>query len=153
MVTERKEIQIYKCLAVLVNTPHYEVAKQLVIAQLKLSEPDAEKLLQEAKAGLLRAAEIHREGEFALAVQTLRELLAKNIKIKDYKTVLAVRKELSRLLRLYDQAKVQEMPDFTEPEGETLAAIREHLEPLGLAPEGTDIVELVRLAVIQLTEK
>jgi hypothetical protein len=40
-----------------------------------------------------------------------------------------------------------------EEESETLEEVRGHWEPLGLAPEGTPLPELARLAALKITEK
>ena len=59
---------------------------------------------------------------------------------------------MNKLYRLYDVLlALEESAD--DGESETLASIREHLEPLGLAPEGTELPELARLAALRILEK
>ena len=62
---------------------------------------------------------------------------------------LAVRKELNKLLGFYQAPPPT--AEEADKESETLAAIRAHLEPLELGPPETPVDELVRLAVIRIT--
>ena len=93
-----------------------------------------------------KAAGLTREEAIADLIRRMAEAQEKG----DDNIELAIRKELHRLLGFY---QAPEPVEESEVESATLAAIREHLEPLGLAPAGTDIVELVRLAAIRITEK
>lgn len=80
-------------------------------------------------------------------VRELRALYEAAVEPKDR---LAVRKELNKVLGHYDAPAEA---DADSAESETLDEIRSHLEPLGLAPEGTPLPELARLAALKLTEK
>ena len=89
------------------------------------------------------------ETEFDAAIRELRDLYNETVDIKER---LAIRKEMNRMYRLYEEMKaLAEAADTVE--SETLLEIRSHLEPLGLAADGTPIAELARLAALKLTEK
>ena len=87
--------------------------------------------------------------EFEAAIRELRDLYEGADSLKDR---LAVRKELNKLYRFYEELKAMEEAADTV-ESATLLEIRNHLEPLGLAADGTPIAELARLAALKLTEK
>ena len=93
------------------------------------------------------------ESEFEKALSELRRLCDEDVPLDERKHRLAVRKEMNRLHRLY---VIQLESDDSADDGgesETLAEVRQHLEPLGLAPEGTPLPELARLAALKITEK
>ena len=94
------------------------------------------------------------KAEFENALRELRQLCDEDVPLDERKHRLAVRKEMNRLHRLYDVLLALDAEAADDGgESETLAAIREHLEPLGLAPEGTQLPELARLAALKITEK
>ena len=80
-------------------------------------------------------------------VRELRELYEAAVEPKDR---LAVRKELNKVLGHYDTPAEA---DADTAESKTIDEVRSHLEPLGLAPYGTPVTELARLAALKLTEK
>ena len=81
-------------------------------------------------------------------VRELRELYNEAVEPKDR---LAIRKELNKVLGHYNPQAAE--ADADSAESETLDEIRSHLEPLGLAPCGTPLPELARLAALKITEK
>jgi len=89
--------------------------------------------------------------QFEQAIAELRDLCDEAVDLKERKHRLGVRKELNKLYRLYEKMTEEAAADTGEPE--TLAEVRGHLEPLGLAPEGTPLPELARLAALRITEK
>ena len=90
--------------------------------------------------------------EFEAAIRELRDLCDETVDLAERKHRLGIRKELNKVLKIYAyQAVAESAADFSE--SETLAEIRSHLEPLGLAAEGTPLMELVRLAALKITEK
>jgi len=149
MVDDANRDTIYKCVLLLVKTPHREVARNVAVAQLKIPEEQVESFLQEARSELIRAAAIHDNEEFGLSVATYRELISSAFKIKDYKEARANRQALDRLLGLYDRSAGTDA-DAEDPGTGDAELIREHLEPLGLAPPETPVVELARLAVSKI---
>jgi hypothetical protein len=87
--------------------------------------------------------------EFERAIAELRELCNADLPLDERKHLLAVRKEMNRMYRLY--TAVMELAEATDDgESETLTEIRGHLEPLGLAEYGTPLPELARLAALRL---
>jgi len=88
--------------------------------------------------------------KFDEAIEELRLLYEATVDVKDR---LAIRKEMNRLHRLYVIQLESDDAADDGAESETLAEVRQHLEPLGLAPEGTPLPELARLAALKITEK
>ena len=84
--------------------------------------------------------------EHKAARQELDRLLTPDLPVRDQ---LAVQKEIIRLLEKSPPTD----PSADDGESETLTEIRNHLEPLGLAPNGTPLPELARLAALKITEK
>ena len=91
--------------------------------------------------------------EFEAAIQALRELCDETVDLAERKHRLGVRKEMNRLYRLHEELKALAAEVADTGESETLTEIRNHLEPLGLAPENTPVPELARLAALKITEK
>ena len=91
---------------------------------------------------------------FAQAIAELRAMFDETVDLGERKHRLAVRKELNRLHRHYEKTLEQESEASAgSDESEILAEVRNHLEPLGLAAEGTPVEELARLAALKITEK
>ena len=98
--------------------------------------------------------QVNLTAEFEQAIRECRELCDENVSLNERKHRLGVRKEMNRLYRLHEKVKeLLAAADPSEGESETLDEIRGHLEPLGLAPEGTPVAELARLAALKITEK
>jgi len=92
--------------------------------------------------------------EFQQAISELTQLCHDTDDLDERKFRLSVRKELNRVHRLYVfQTAAVAAAAADTGESSCLAAIREHLEPLGLAPEGTPLEELARLAALKITDK
>ena len=92
--------------------------------------------------------------EFDKALAELRQLCDENIPSDVRKDRIAIRREMNRLLGLYTILQKDAAEDrLTTEEADTLTEIRGHLEPLGLAPEGTPLPELARLAALRITDK
>ena len=91
--------------------------------------------------------------EMAKMLTRLEEVERSSQEAGKPQTELAALKVRSQLLGLSAELFRTEPETGQETEPAALAAIREHLEQLGLAPEGTDLVELARLAAIKVTEK
>jgi hypothetical protein len=75
---------------------------------------------------------------------------------EEWRMRFAEHKELCILNGIYDKVKQLETAAETETEqreSEEMEAVRNYLEPLDLAPVGTSIVELARLAALKLMEK
>jgi len=90
--------------------------------------------------------------EFERALAELRELCDEDVSLKERAHRLKVRIEANKLHGLYKrQQEMETAADSTE--SEVLSEIRQHLEPLGLAAEGTPVEELARLAALKITEK
>ena len=89
------------------------------------------------------------------ALQDLDRLMDSDLPESERKVRLSVLKERLRIEGVYDLAKqtTQDESADEREESEVLAQIRQHLEPLGLAPEGTALPELARLAALKITEK
>ena len=141
---------IYKVVMLLIKVPSDDLVRKICLSEFKIPVESVDAIIEEANKKLWKAAEIHHNRELGIAITALRDLYSSNLKIKDYKTALLTRKELNRILGLYENDV--EITESDDEENEQLEEIRRHLEPLQLAPPGTPIVELVRLAVIRIAE-
>jgi hypothetical protein len=92
--------------------------------------------------------------ELEEALQELDDLCDPDIPIPERKMWLSARKEKSKTLRLYVKSLERETEAAAEDtESAELAEVREHLEPLDLAPEGTPLPELARLAALKIMQR
>jgi hypothetical protein len=109
--------------------------------------------IKEARIVLTRAADYNRDEEFGRAITALNELYSLNIKNKDYKSALSVRKEMNSMLSLkyVAESNATKSSEGTELIADEIDTIRQYLEPLGLAEPETPTVELARLAAIRIT--
>lgn len=90
--------------------------------------------------------------EFETALKELRDLYDPSLPIDERKMLLAIRKELNRLLGLYCRTLERDGDSAGPDESPELIEVLDHLGPLGLAPEGTSAGELARLAAIKITQ-
>ncbi|MDR1922814.1 MAG: hypothetical protein LBQ66_00450 [Planctomycetaceae bacterium] len=128
----------------MIKIPSIEIVKTVCLNELHIDATEVDEAIKGARTLLTRAADYNRDEEFGKAITSLNDLYASNIKIKDYKTALATRREISLMLGL------KRKPDENMTRGENTAIeieneIRTYLEPLQLAPQGTPVVELVRI--------
>jgi hypothetical protein len=75
---------------------------------------------------------------------------------EEWKMRFAEHKERCRLMGLYEKAKHLESvieSELSQQESEEMEAVRSYLEPLDLAPAGTPVMELARLAAQIVMEK
>jgi len=112
------------------------------------SRADAKAAIIDAKRSITTAANFDIAKEIGQARIRLDDLYKNALRAMDAKTALAIQKEISKLLDLYRRP---ELPAGEGAEGGTLAeqeleAIRQHLEPLKLAPDGYPLHELARIA-------
>ena len=95
------------------------------------------------------------------AYQRLDDLYAKSMESGDTKTAFQVQKELHRLLWFHERVKSDRDQDGAARTSHatddlvnaqaTLARIREHLLPLGLADESYPVQEHARLAAVEIS--
>lgn len=85
--------------------------------------------------------------EFEKAVDRFENIFQDATEALDFKTALAAEKERAKLLGLY---RVPDLDNHEERETELDKIIREHLEPLGLAPADMPAEELLRLAALKI---
>lgn len=96
----------------------------------------------------------HLNYDFDKAIAEIRDLYDESIDLDERKLRLAALKELNRLHRLYEKMTGSDAAAEVESESsDVLLEIRNHLEPLGLAPPGTPVGELARLAALAITQK
>jgi hypothetical protein len=89
------------------------------------------------------------------ALDSLAEL-RNELSYEEWKMRFAEHKERFKLMGLYNKAKQLEAAVESESEqheSEEMEAVRNHLESLDLAPAGTPLGELARLAVLKIIEK
>jgi len=84
------------------------------------------------------------------AIEELNQFLTPEVPVSEQIKAL---EERFKLENIYELAKLGGLDDADRPEDAELDEVRRHLEPLGLAPEGTPVAELARLAALKITEK
>ena len=119
-------------------------------ANRTIDEAKANALIGEAVLKVRLASEWERDEQAGLMMIRLNEIYAEARGGGLLKEALAAQKELNRVLGLHKSAGATEGGQGgAEAQGE-LDAARGYLEPLALAPEGTPVSELARLAVAKL---
>ena len=108
----------------------------------------ADECIEQAKVRIKIAATYDKQEQLGLAINQLNQIYTNSVE-PDPKTALQARKELSKIMNLYEVSKTQHN-DNQEDHSEELDVIRQHLEPLGLAREGYPITELARLAAAEI---
>ena len=151
MVDEEK---LDTVLCLITKIPNQSVVRKACRDTLNIPDEDIETIIAEARRRLTLAADFHRDEELGKAITRYDNIYSDSCKIKDFKTAKAAEDSRVKLLGLAKHTT----KDTTETtadtgESETLTEIRNHLEPLGLAADGTPIAELARLAALKLTEK
>ena len=99
----------------------------------------------------MNAEEIKQK--FDEAVDYLLQLCDESVDLAERKHRLTIRRELNKMYRFHLMQLEWFDADDGGAESETLAEIRQHLEPLGLADYGTPLAELARLAALKIAEK
>lgn len=80
----------------------------------------------------------------------LEELYAASLATGDLKTALASRKELSKILHLYETTNTSALDEEMQTMTESL--VREHLEGLGVTDVGLPLEELARGVALYVIE-
>ena len=112
----------------------------------ELTARTAPRYITEARRLVTLSAAYDRDEELGRAVRRLNEVYGAAVMAKELKVQLDATKEINRLLGLYHNEPTAAVD--TESAGEQAA--RAYLEPLELAPPGTPLAELARIAVDRL---
>jgi len=115
-----------------------------------IADGDVPAAVTEARRRLTLAADFHRDEQLGTAIARLNDCYSKAAADKDVKTCVAVQKELNRLMDLY--RPTVRVVDETGKADSELAAVRDNLLPLNLAPPDAPASELARLAVAEIME-
>lgn len=120
-----------------------EAAARLGVPAEKI--PDT---IAEARRRLTVAADYNRDEQIGTAFVRLNDLYRRSLAVQDVKTALAAQRELNKLLDLYrvTPERAVEVAEAEDDDNTELAAIREHLIPLGLAAADYPLREHARIA-------
>lgn len=122
---------------------------------LGLSPVEADAAIAEARRKIHLAAAVDHDFELGKAQTRLADLFQKATKTQDYKTALAIQKELNRLLALYPNRATITAGDgqAEDLEGilEELSAARGHLAPLVNATDDEPLDDIARRVVALFT--
>jgi hypothetical protein len=132
----------------LVKVPNRATVRKSCRENLKIQDEDVEEVIAEARRRLTLATDYHRDEELGKAILRYENLYSDCYKIKDYKTALNAEHRRTTLLGLHKPQTGME--GETSEESGLAQTIRDHLEPLRLAPEETPVEELVRLAALEV---
>ncbi|MCC6360643.1 MAG: hypothetical protein IT450_18035 [Phycisphaerales bacterium] len=107
--------------------------------------------IDEAKRRLVEAASAYtREESKALALQRMSAQYEDAVQAKDTRAAISALKEINRLQGIFDVTPESAAPSESDAE---LAAIREHLIPLALAPAEMPLREHARIAAEELRRR
>jgi len=121
------------------------------IGKLDVPPDQVAGVIASARRKLTLAADYNRDEQIGTAVTRLNDIYARAIRSQDIKTGLVAQKEINKLMDLYRMTP-ERAGDGSEgeegggPERMELAAIREHLLPLGLAATDYPLREHARIA-------
>jgi hypothetical protein len=126
-------------------------------SELGFDENELDIAIAEARRQLTIAADYHRDEEIGKSIIRYEDIYHQAYKDKSYKLALSAEKARVALLGLASAEKLEvtetsAATEFSETQSE-LIEIRNHLEPLELAPVGASLSELARLAALKITEK
>lgn len=124
-------------------------AKARLIAEGK-SKHTAASLVKEAQKRIALAADHDLKEELGRARIQLDELFDSALCSGDLKTALATRKELSKILHLYEGSAASALD--TDLQTATEALVREHLEGLEITEKGLPLEELARGVALYFIE-
>ena len=114
--------------------------------QQKVTDAEWEGLVQVARSLIVRAASFDSVEEYGKAKKSFEELYQAAWQQGDLKTALSARKEMVNLYGLAEERNTRAVEESYKSAVEE--QIRSHLEPLGIAPAGTEIVELARRVAV-----
>ncbi len=141
-----------KLVLLLIGGVSSDIARVAAIERFKLTPAKADATVAEAQQAIILAAAVDRRRELGLAMGQLNDLYSKANQAKEVKTALAIRRELNKLLSLYDtdrlaaEAAAAADADGSTQDAQELGAIGAHLIPLDLAPADYPLREHARIA-------
>lgn len=147
------EKQIETLILLLCKVPQLSLVRTACREQLGIPEKNIEKAIAEARRQITVAADYHRDEEIGKSIIRYEDIYHQACKSKELKLALNAEKARVALLGLSSAEKVEVTENTVGVESVELEAIRQHLEPLELAPVGTPLLELARLAALKVTEK
>ena len=118
--------------------------------KLGLLSQDLPSALALVKRRITIAADYDRDQQVGTAFVRLNDIYRRSLTVQDVKTALAAQKELNKLLSLYAAIPIDVQTAEPKVGDEETEGAMEHLSSLGLAPEGTGLSELCRLAVARI---
>lgn len=107
--------------------------------------------ITKARRRLTLAADYNRDEQLGTAITRMNDIYGRGIRAADIKTALTAQREINKLLDLYREAAGSSGAGDAEDSAidevrAELAAIRDHLLPLGLAAESYPLREHARIA-------
>lgn len=118
--------------------------------QQKVTDAEWDELVRVARGLIVRAASFDTVEEYGKAKKSFEELYQAAWQQGDLKTALQARKEMVSLYGLTEERNTRAVEESYQSAVE--AQIRSHLEPLGIAPAGTEIVELARRVAVYFAD-
>jgi hypothetical protein len=155
MTENQTEKQIETLILLLCKIPQLSLVRAACRDQLGIPEKKIEKAISSARRQITVAADYHRDSEIGKAIIRYEDLYHQAYKAKELKLALNAEKARVALLGLSSASKVEVTEKSVDAgvESVELESIRQHLEPLDLAPVGTSLPELARLAALKITEQ
>lgn len=111
-----------------------------------VSDAEWDSMVEIAQGRINMAAAVNSVEEFGKAKLFFEELVQRAMEQQEYKLALDAEKEKIKLLRLAEERNTRAVDESYQSAVEQM--VRSHLEPLGIAPAGTEIVELARRVAV-----
>jgi len=141
-----------KVLLLLVSGLTERALRAACVDKLEIDARHVDAVITDARRRVTIAATVNRDAVIGEALTRLDDIYRRSIGIQDCKTALQAQREKDKLLGLYQATTLYGDREGSSDEGDDAATARAHLEPLGLAPEGTALSELARLAAARILE-
>ncbi len=138
---------LHKVLVLLITTQNHGKIKSACQEKLGLTSRQTTKAIAEASGKIAAAAVWNRDIEAGKALLRHEDIYERALAVQDTKAALAAEIARQKLLGLH-KPQAAEPAESRDSELETI--IRAHLEPLELAPPGTAMEELLRLASVTI---
>ena len=117
-----------------------------------IPDPDAKKIVSDARKKITRSASLVGDKRFSAAVERVESILGSAQKTGDIKTALQAQKELNRLYGLYSQKSDVDV-DCESESDRKIRLIEDYIYPLNLADERYPIEEHVRRAAEKIRQQ
>lgn len=151
MSTTNEQTNLDKIVLLMVSGMSKADMENACVMKLGIEPHEVAAAIAEARRRLTLAAEYNRDEQLGTAITRMNDIYGRAIRAADIKTALTAQREINKLMDLYREAAGSSGAGDAEDNAidevrKELAAIRDHLLPLGLAAESYPLREHARIA-------